>query len=84
MMSKERNRMLMEIQAIEFAALELNLYLDTHPGDERALQEFNSYSRKLHSLKNQYEARFGPLLNFGFSPSQYPWRWIEEPWPWDM
>ena len=83
-MNQKRFKMLEEIQAIGFVLIELNLYLDTHPDDERALREFNSYGQKLQRLKTQYEALYGPLLSSGFSPSQYPWRWIEEPWPWDM
>ena len=83
-MDRRRREMLEEIQAIEFVTLELNLYLDTHPDDERALREFNTYGKKLRKLVCQYEAMYGPLMNFGFSPSQYPFRWVEDPWPWDM
>ncbi|MCR1898737.1 spore coat protein CotJB [Irregularibacter muris] len=83
-MDKERRRALEEIQAIEFVLVELNLYLDTHPTDQRALMEFNTYSKQLYGLRCKYEARYGPLVNFGYSPSQYPFKWVEEPWPWNM
>ena len=79
----EQEGLLHRIQEIEFMGVELNLYLDTHPGDQRALCEYNNYSRQLRALKEQYERMYGPLCGFGFSPSQYPWRWIMEPWPWD-
>lgn len=83
-MDRERYRMLEEIQAVGFVLIELNLYLDTHPDDERALREFNTYGQQLRRLKTQYEARYGPLLSSGYSPSQFPWKWVNEPWPWDM
>lgn len=75
---------LKRIQEVEFALVELQLYLDTHRDDQRALMEFNQYSKQLEVLKKQYELQYGPLLNFGFSPSQYPWRWLEGPWPWEQ
>ncbi|HHT51244.1 MAG TPA: spore coat protein CotJB [Eubacteriaceae bacterium] len=83
-MDNKRRNMLEEIQAVGFVLIELNLYLDTHPNDERALREFNTYSQQLKRLRTQYEAQYGPLLNSGLSPSQFPWKWINEPWPWDM
>ncbi|MFZ5967900.1 MAG: spore coat protein CotJB [Bacillota bacterium] len=83
-MHKERLEILKKIQEFEFACIDLNLYLDTHPTDQRALMDYNMYSNQLLMLKRQYENMYGPLMNFGFSPSQYPWRWIDEPWPWQI
>lgn len=82
-MVHERVNFLKRIQEVEFAALELQLFLDTHPTDQKAIMEFNHYSRQLLTLKQQYEMQYGPLLNYGFSPSQYPWRWLDGPWPWE-
>jgi len=79
----ERNRLLKQIQEVEFAALELQLYLDTHPYDQRALMEYNDYANQLLMLKQQYEMLYGPLLNYGFSPNHGSWRWLEGPWPWE-
>jgi spore coat protein JB len=78
-----RQKLLEQIKAIEFMTVDLNLYLDTHPNDRRALSEYNCYTRQLQALKNEYEMRYGPLTNFGYSISPYPWAWINEPWPWE-
>lgn len=83
-MSDNRTELLNQIRAIEFMAVELNLYLDTHPNDQRALNEYNYYVRQLMGTKNEYERRYGPLSNFGGAFSRYPWQWIEEPWPWQQ
>ncbi|NPV29204.1 MAG: spore coat protein CotJB [Firmicutes bacterium] len=84
-MNRQQVRMLREIQELEFAALEMNLYLDTHPEDETALSTFNSLVSRLAGARRAYEAEYGPLINFGHSsPSRLPWQWIEEPWPWDI
>lgn len=78
-----RKALMRRIQEVEFAALDLNLYLDTHPENMEALMEYNRYACELEQLKKMYEMKYGPLFNFGFSPSQYPWRWINDPWPWE-
>jgi len=79
----ERIALLKQIQAVEFAALELNLYLDTHRDDQRAIMEYNQYASQLSMLKQQFEMQYGPLLNFGFSPGHYSWNWLDSPWPWE-
>lgn len=71
------------IQEDEFALLELNLYLDTYRYDRMALMEYISYAQNLMMLKYNFDMKYGPLMNFGFSPSVNGWRWIEGPWPWE-
>ncbi len=83
-MTREQKELLKKLQAVEFALVELNLFLDTHPDNEEALRDFNCFAKELHMLKREYESSYGPLINFGFSPSRYPWRWIDEPWPWEV
>ena len=75
-----RAEMLKKIKCYNFAVIELGLYLDTHPEDERAICLHNSYSKTLKELKDKYQKVYGPLSIF------YPcnkWRWLEEPWPWE-
>lgn len=77
--------LLRRIQQIEFVTLELNLYLNTHPEDQRALERFNRAQQELSELKRQYEQQYGPLLNFGFGMNTgNTWRWALQPWPWEM
>ncbi|SNS75983.1 spore coat protein JB [Anaerovirgula multivorans] len=79
----ERKALMRKIQDVEFALVELQLYLDTHPFDQKALMDFNCYSQQLLMLKQQYDMAYGPLLQYGFSPSPYPWKWLDSPWPWE-
>lgn len=80
--SKERLELLLEIMALEFSLIDLNLYLDTHPSDRRALTLFNEYTMRLNDMKKRYENEFGPLT--ASFPSGCPWKWIENPWPWEI
>ncbi|MCP3032693.1 spore coat protein CotJB [Halobacillus sp. A1] len=73
-----------KIQQVDFALVELTLYLDTHPQDYRAIQQFNQLATESRQLKSQYEQQFGPLRQFGGSYSAYPWNWNDSPWPWQM
>lgn len=86
MKEKEMSRedLLRKIQELEFAVIDLNLYLDTHPENQRALMDYNMFTSELIRLKRMYEMKYGPFTNFGYAPSQYPWRWIEDPWPWEI
>lgn len=75
-----REELMMKIKSYNFAVIELGLYLNTHPDDEKALCLHNAYTKKLKSLKDKYQKVYGPLSIY------YPcnkWRWLEEPWPWE-
>lgn len=73
-----------ELQAVDFVLVELTLFLDTHPNDEQALSQFNQFAQKRRELAHQFEMAYGPLMQFGHSFSQFPWQWIETPWPWQV
>ena len=75
---------LYELQTIDFVLVELTLYLDTHPGDLQAIEQFNQYAQLRKTKAEQFELNYGPLLQFGLSFSRYPWDWIDSPWPWQV
>jgi spore coat protein JB len=76
--------LLEQIQEVDFALVELTLYLDTHPQDVNAVTQFNELALRSQTLKNDFEQLFGPLQQFGNSYSRYPWQWAESPWPWEV
>ena len=80
-----RESLLQDIRELEFAAVELNLYLDNNPNDRRALAHYNRVSNVLLSLKERYEKKYGQLLHFGFSQNNdnCSWNWTKGPWPWE-
>ncbi len=79
---RERLELLKEIMAIDFSLLELNLYLDTHPYDQRALALHNGYVNKSKMLKEVYEEKYDLLTHKHVSDC--PWEWIKNPWPWEI
>lgn len=82
-MELNQGALLMKISECQFVCLELNLYLDSHPDDEAARSDFLCYSEKLALLIESYEAMFGPLMNFGLSPTATGC-WVRSKWPWEV
>lgn len=83
---KDNNRedLMMAVVELTFACVDLNLYLDNHPEDKNGVAIYNKLCSQLTQAKYNYEAKYGPLSNFGFAPSKYPFQWTESPWPWEL
>lgn len=78
----DKFELLEQIATLDFSALDLHLYLNTHPMDSEALEKYNALVMESRMLKENYERFYGMLLMS--SPSyKSPWQWIEEPWPWE-
>ena len=80
--SELSNTMLHQIQALNFATSELGLYLDTHPGDQDALDLFNQYVEMYEEAMQKYEQMHGPTfqMNAGIGGK---YQWVDGPWPWE-
>nr|WP_294570908.1 spore coat protein CotJB [uncultured Romboutsia sp.] len=83
MAQSHKSSMILKIQELSFACVDLNLYLDNHPDDANAVSMYNSFSKQLNEAIRNYECKYGPLTNFGYGKSSCPWQWVEQPWPWD-
>ncbi|WP_149095358.1 spore coat protein CotJB [Paenibacillus terrae] len=76
--------LLEKLQAVDFVLVELNLYLNTHPDDLQAIEQFNKLTQERTGIANEYQILYGPLQNFGRAYSKYPWEWNQTPWPWQV
>ena len=76
-------KMMDKIQKLQFAAVELNLYLDNFPENKKAKKEYEEVSCKLDELINDYETKYGPIRNFGAAYVEDPCSWTNDPWPWE-
>ena len=73
---------LAELQALDFAIVELALYLDTHRDDREALELYRRYQQLLEKVRAEYQKRFGPL-NHGTPQTSESYQWLDDPWPWE-
>lgn len=72
---------LTELQTLAFVIQELALYLNTHADDDDALEMYRKYQAMYQESKRKYEKNCGPLTHH--SPADGPYRWTEDPWPWE-
>ncbi len=72
---------LRELMALDFMAVDLALFLDTHPNDTKALNEYNCILERADRLREQYERLCGPLYSYR-SINPGCWKWYRDPWPW--
>ena len=79
----EQAEILTNLDMLEFATLELNLYLDLHPNDKQAIDLFNNYMQQQNHLLKQYENKYGPIILNSNALNTYPWAWNNRPWPWE-
>lgn len=79
----EQAAMLTDIDALCFACIDLNLYLDVFPNDKQIIDLYNKYNLRKNELTKEYENKFGPLLLSSESLNKYPWAWNNLPWPWN-
>ena len=78
----ERTKLLSNMSMYDFAAAEMTLYLDTHPNDYKALEQFNKYRQMSNDAQMQYSAVFGPVSTQ--KGNMTDWDWIKGPWPWEV
>lgn len=81
--TKLANTALVELMALDFAIKELNLYLDTHAGDQEVLQLYWSYLKLAQEGREKYEKMYGPLMSTDLTPED-GFAWLKDPWPWDF
>lgn len=80
-MDTSREKLLREVMAADFTAVDLHLYLNTHPYDYSALIIFMNIVQRGKVLRNCFENMYGPLT--ASASVTYPWPWIKCPWPWE-
>jgi spore coat protein JB len=79
----EQARLLTSIDSLEFALIDLSLYLDIYPDNEYMLKQFNMVRTNMNELVYEYQKKYGPLCLNNDALNKYPYAWIKSPWPWE-
>ncbi len=77
----EREMLLKKIGTYKFAITDIDIFLDTHPGDTKMLELRNRYRAELAPLVEKFESAYGPLTKRDNQTNT--WTWVKDPWPWD-
>ena len=78
----EQQKALHELMALDFKLYDLQLYLDTHPFDDEALEIYQELSKDAQAARIKYESTYGPLSPTN-AATNCEWTWIKNPWPWE-
>ncbi len=82
-MEKQNQEMLLrKIQALSFAKVETELYLDTHPDNAKALDYYKDILEELENAMNEYQNKYAPLYASGVVGNT--WDWVKKKWPWQL
>ena len=79
----EQEEALFNLDQIQFAMHELNLYLDNYPNDREMFNQFTMLRSSYNKLLADYENRYSAINVNSMSLNNVPFGWVQQPWPWD-
>ena len=80
----EQEVMLQKLMELDFIAVDLGLYLNTHPTEAEAINAYNQIIEAADTLRIKYESMYGPLCSFrSYATDTKNWKWKNNPWPWE-
>ncbi|MFR7881580.1 MAG: spore coat protein CotJB [Christensenellales bacterium] len=77
-----KNNPLNLLRAYQFALIDLQLYLDTHPNDVVTKELFDKYLDEYNQAKKLYEEKCGPLTLDSEANKGKVWKW-QKGWPFE-
>ena len=80
-MINQRERLLKQIQAYDFALYDTLLYLDAYHDSKEAQCYYNKCSRLSQKARREYEQKYGPI---SLPYETENWQWTKGPWPWQI
>lgn len=78
----EREQLLNDLTTLDFMAVDMALYLDTHPNDEDGIAIYNEIIKEANNARALFEEKFGPLCSYRSMSNDKKFEWINNPWPW--
>ena len=80
----DRETLLMKLMELDFMAVDLGLYLDTHPNNAESIAQYNKIVKAADAVRGKYEKVAGPVCSFrSINRCEDRWQWDDDPWPWD-
>jgi len=77
-----RDDLLYKLTALDFMLVDLALFLNTHPDEREAVDEYNKVVNEADRIRAVYENHFGPLCSYRSKNQAPTWIWSDDPWPW--
>ena len=81
----DREEMLKTLSELDFIAVDLGLFLNTHPDNSEAIIAYNQVIAAADAVRMRYEEAYGPLCSFrSYAANTQDWQWKDNPWPWQQ
>ncbi|MBR5285028.1 MAG: spore coat protein CotJB [Clostridia bacterium] len=80
---QDRQSAMHRLQQADFALIDINLYLDTHPCCPNGLEYFRCMRMERDNALREYEENYGPIT-MDDADANCRWDWVDQPWPWEM
>ena len=77
-----RDKALLKLQMIDFALIDVGLYLDAYPSCKKALEYFQQLEEMREVEVKEFEKMYGPLTIMSLEDTNYN-TYINDPWPWE-
>ena len=71
------------LQKISFALVEVVLYLDAYPNNEKAKKYYKELSEERDMLLKALEKAGMPMSATNVNVNGGEWSWVKGPWPWE-
>ncbi len=79
-----KTALLHEISKVDFAVVEMTLYLDTHPHEREAIAYLNHYVKLKNQLEKEYSYKYEPMsVSLAGESDDNKWLWALAPMPWE-
>lgn len=77
-----KEQLLFNIGVVDFTMIDLGLFLDTHPTDQRALEYYQHYAQIKRQLCKEFSMKYYPLT-MAEAQCDKKWSWGDAPLPWE-
>lgn len=79
--SRDCKQLYAKLQRLDFAIVELALYLDSYPDNAAALDYYGKLIAEREEVARAYQQGCGPMT---IMDNKNPglWEWGQSPWPW--
>ncbi len=80
----EQAKLLTYLDMLEFACIDIGLYLDIYNDDNKKIEYYNELNKEKKRILDEYESKFGPIELCSDYLNRSPWSWDNDPWPWEV
>ena len=79
----EHAELLPYLDMLDFALIDIGLYLDVFPNDNNMIAIYNNIKEEKNKVMYKYEEKYGPITLNSDELNKSPWCWDKTPWPWE-